>query len=223
MDQLLVGALLAILGLPLCFLGLRFWFILLPAFGGVVGFSIGAMAVQELLGAGFLSTGISWIAGLVLGIGLALLSWYIWFTGVIILAAAAGAILASGLMHAAFDDPSGWAVLAAAAVAAIVCGLLATTLHLPSYLVIAASAVAGAALIVAGALTMFGTVAVSDLANGVAIAIVDDTNEGTSWLGVLSWLVLAVAGITFQMQHIAATTLPQQRWMRAHAGYVPGV
>src|SRR5215208_6803868 len=98
--EILVGIVLALIGLAICLLGLRFWFILLPVFGGVTGFFVGARVMQDVFGTGFLSTATSWIVGIIMAIVLALLSYFIWYAGAIIMAGAVGASLFSGVLHA---------------------------------------------------------------------------------------------------------------------------
>src|SRR5919107_3548672 len=108
---ILVGIVLALVGLAICFFGLRFWFILLPVFGAVTGFIVGARLMQDLFGTGFLSTATSWIVGVVVAVVFALLAWYVWYAGAIILAGAVGASLFTGVLHALFPDPWGAVLL----------------------------------------------------------------------------------------------------------------
>src|SRR5215217_9753899 len=77
--EILVGIILALIGLAVCFVGLRFWFILLPVFGALTGFFVGARVMQDIFGTGFLSTTTSWIVGIIMAIVLALLSYFIWY------------------------------------------------------------------------------------------------------------------------------------------------
>ena len=80
-----------------------------------------------------------------------------------------------------------------ALVGAIIFAVGALMLNLPIYIVIVNSALAGAALAVAGLLTIFGTIQIEELANGAALAVVNETKLGNaSWLWVLAWIVLAV-------------------------------
>jgi hypothetical protein len=218
MEQFIIGILLVLIGLAVCFFGLRFWFILLPIFGAVTGFYIGARAIQDLFGQGFLSTATSWIVGIILAIGLALLSWFIWYAGAIIMAAAVGASVFSGILHALFTNPWGVALFIIALIGAIIFAAIALWLNLPIYIVIVNSALGGASLAVAGLLTLMGTVTVTELANGATVAVVDEARfQGAGWLWVLVWIVLAVIGIFFQLQSVAAVRLPEERWVPAQA------
>ncbi len=196
--EILVGVILALIGLAVCFFGLRFWFILLPVFGAVTGFFVGARVMQDIFGTGFLSTTVSWIVGIVVAIVFALLSWYVWYAGAIIMAGAVGASLFSGILHALFTNPWGGLLFIVALIGAIVFAVGALMLNLPIYIVIINSALAGASLAIAGLLTIFGTIEVVEFANGATLAVVNETKLGSaSWLWVLAWIVLAVAGIYY--------------------------
>src|SRR5829696_1130147 len=117
--EILVGIILALVGLAVCFFGLRFWFILLPVFGAITGFVVGARLMQDLFGTGFLSTATSWIVGIVVAAVFALLSWYVWYAGAIILAGAVGASLFSGILHAIFTNPWGITLFIVALIGAV--------------------------------------------------------------------------------------------------------
>lgn len=218
MEQFIIGILLLLIGLAVAFFGLRFWFILLPIFGAVAGFWIGARAIQELFGQGFLATATSWIVGILLAIGLALLSWFVWYAGAIIMAGAVGASLASGIVHALFTNPWGWALFIIALLGAILFAVIALALNLPLYIVIVNSALGGASLAVAGLLTLMGTITVTELANGATVAVVDEARfQGAGWLWVLLWIIVAIVGLFFQLQSMAAVRLPDERWVPAQA------
>jgi hypothetical protein len=219
MEPWVIGIVLAVIGVLACFWGLPLWYYLLPLLAGLVGFYIGARALQEWLGTGFLATTASWIGGIILAFAFAVLSWFIWSLGMALLAAAAGALLASGLLHALFPEPWGWALALVTGLGAILGALLSLTLHLPSQIVVIASAFMGGALIVAGVMMLFGIITVSELTNGVAAAVVDEAKyQGASWLWVLAWTILAVAGIVVQYQHLAEARLPAGRWGRSRIG-----
>ena len=215
---ILVGIGLALVGLAICFFGLRFWFILLPVFGAVTGFFVGARVMQDVFGTGFLSTTVSWIVGIVVAIVFALLSWYVWYAGAIIMAGAVGASLFSGVLHALFTNPWGGMLFIVTLIGALVFAVGALLLNLPIYIVIINSALGGAALAVAGLLTVLGTTTTVELANGATIAVVDEARfQGAGWLWVLAWIVLAVAGILYQLRSVDEIRLPEQRWVPARA------
>jgi hypothetical protein len=214
MEAVIVGLIIGLLGLVVCFFGLRFWFYLLPVFGFIIGFFIGSRILQDWFGQGFLATTTSWIVGLVLGIIFALLSWFIWYAGAIIQAGAVGAMLFSGVLHAIFSNPWGIVAFIVAVIGALVFAIGALVLNLPIYIVIVNSALGGAALAVAGLLTMMGTITTTELANGATVAVVDEARfQGAGWLWVLVYIVLAIAGIFFQIRSMTEIRLPEEKWV----------
>jgi hypothetical protein len=216
--EILIGIVLAVIGLAVCFFGLRFWFILLPIFGALTGFYIGARGMQELFGTGFLATATSWIVGIIIAIVLALLSWFIWYAGAIILAGAVGASLFSGIFFAIYDNPWGWVIFIASLIGAIVFAIGALVLNLPIYIIIVNSALGGAAVAITGVLTMFGNVQTEELANGTSVTVLNEIlNQGAGWLWGLLWIVLAVLGILFQVRSIIDVQLPEEKWVPARA------
>ena len=213
--QILIGLIIGLLGLAICFFGLRFWFILLPAFGAVVGFFVGAGVMQEIFGQGFLSTAVSWIVGLVVALVFAALSYFVWYAGAIIAAGAVGASLFSGVLHAIINQPWGAVHFIVAAVGAVIFALGALLLNLPVYIVIINSALGGASLAIAGLLTLLGNIAVEELSTGVSVAVVDEGRLSVLWFIV--WIVLAIAGIFYQLRSVAEVRLPEQKWVPARA------
>jgi hypothetical protein len=215
---ILVGIILALIGLAVCFFGLRFWFILLPVFGAITGFFVGARVMQDIFGTGFLATTTSWIVGIIVAVVFALLSYFVWYAGAIVMAGAVGASLFSGILHALFTNPWGVVLFIVALIGALVFAVGALMLNLPIYIVIINSALAGASLAVAGLLTIFGTIEVLELANGATLAVVNETKLGSaSWLWVLAWIVLAAAGVYYQLRSVNEIRLPEERWVPARA------
>jgi hypothetical protein len=217
--EIIIGILLILIGLAVAFFGLRFWFILLPIFGAVTGFYLGARVIQDLFGTGFLSTATSWIVGIVLAIGFALLSWFVWYAGAIIMAGAVGASLFSGIMHALFTNPWGWTLFIISLIGAIIFAAIALFLNLPVYIVIVNSALGGASLAIAGLMTVLGMITITELANGTAVATIDEARfQGAGWLWVILWIVVAILGLLYQLRSMASVRLPEERWVPAQAG-----
>jgi len=218
MEQVIIGILLALVGLGVCFFGLRYWFVLLPIFGAVTGFFVGARVVQEVFGTGFLSTGVSWIVGIIVGLVFALLSWFVWYAGAIIMAGAVGASLFSGILHAIFSNPWGVALFIVALIGAILFAAIALFLNLPIYIVIVNSALGGAALAVAGVLVLIGNIAVQELSTGATVAVADEVRfQGAGIFWYIVFIVLTILGMLSQRQSVASVTLPEEKWIPAQA------
>ncbi|MEZ4562005.1 MAG: DUF4203 domain-containing protein [Thermomicrobiales bacterium] len=218
MEQVIIGILLALIGLGVCFFGLRYWFIMLPIFGAVAGFFVGARVIQEVFGTGFLSTGVSWVVGIIIGLVFALLSWFVWYAGAIIMAGAVGASLFSGILHAIFSNPWGIMLFIVALIGAVLFAAIALFLNLPIYIVIVNSALGGAALAVAGVLVLIGSVTITELSTGAAVAVADEVRfQGAGILWYIVWIILAILGMLFQVQSISSVTLPEEKWVPARA------
>jgi len=218
MEQFLIGIILGLIGLAVCFFGLRFWFVLLPIFGAIIGFFVGARGIQAIFGEGFLSTGASWLVGIIVGIVFALLSWFIWYAGTIIEAGAVGAMLFSGVLHALFTEPWGAVAFIVALIGAVIFAVGALMLNLPVYIVIINSALGGAALAISGVLMLLGRISVPEIGNGSAVAVVDESKfQGAGWLWVAAWIVLTILGVLYQVRSMAEVRLPEQKWVQARA------
>src|SRR6476646_126429 len=94
----LASLLIILLGLGLCFGGYRFFTILLPIWGFFAGFQFGATIFTNLFGQGFLSTVISWVIGLLVGIFAAVLAYLFYAGAVVLLAALVGYELGVGII-----------------------------------------------------------------------------------------------------------------------------
>ncbi len=217
MDDFMFGLLAIVLGAGVCFLGLRLWFIMLPIWGFVAGFFVGAGAVTAIFGDGFLSTVSGWVVGIVVGLIFALLSYLVWYAGAIIAAGAVGALAGSGLMGAV-DVETGWIVFLAAAAGAFLFGLFALASALPVWVVIVGTASSGAAAAIAGVQLVFGRIDLEELERGATWAMIDD-----SFFWLVVWVVIACLGIFVQVQSIKATVLPDDLWTRAQDFPPPSV
>jgi hypothetical protein len=209
MDDVLVGLLAIALGLGVCFFGLRIWFVMLPIWGFVAGFFVGAAAITGIFGDGFLSTVTGWVVGFFVGLLFALLSYLFWYAGAIIAAGSVGALLGSGLMNA-FNVDSDWIVFLVSLAGAVLVAFIALVLALPVFIVIVSSAMVGATAAVTGVMLVFNRINLDELDNGSAWAMIEE-----SWFWVLVWAVVAAIGIGYQMTSMARIALPEDRWSRA--------
>ena len=97
-EGVILGLVAIAVGAAFTFWGFRFFLLLLPVWGFLFGFLVGADVVTYLFGQGFLSTTFSWLAGFVVGLIFAALSYlYYWFA-VVWIGATAGYALGTGIM-----------------------------------------------------------------------------------------------------------------------------
>ncbi len=209
MGDFIVGLSVLLVGAAICCIGLRLWFITLPIWGFFAGFFIGADLVTAIAGDGFLSTVAGWLVGAAIGVGFALVAYYVWYAGQIIAAGSLGALLGSGLMAAVGVD-SGWIVFLIAVLGAGAVSLAALALDVPKYLVAFSTALAGATAVVAGLLLIFNRVDLEHFDLGAAWAMIDD-----SWFWLIVWVVVAAVGLSAQLRGIEELNLPRNRWARA--------
>jgi hypothetical protein len=174
-------------GAAFCFFGYRFLLILLPVWGFVAGFVAGMQGMQVLLGESFFASTVGIVVGLVLGAILAVFAYLFYYAAIVILGAAVGYTLAYGIVSAiGFTGLVGW--LAALAVGAIF-AIGVVVLNAPKAVLVMLSAAGGAALMVAGAMVLWGVIPPEDLSDGVLSSAM---TSQPIWL--VAWAIAAVAG-----------------------------
>ncbi len=193
MDSIIVGTVALIVGALVATWGVRVFFVLLPVWGFVTGVAIGAQGLSAILNEGFLATLLSWGAGIVLGIVLAVTATLWVWAAVIVLAFGVGTTVGSGILIGLGLDPGVLPFAAGIALGAALV-VLAIAIDAPVLLVAILSSLGGAAYVVAGALLVLGRLGVGDLSGGAVAALRDQP------LAIVGWLVLAAAALVVQLQ-----------------------
>jgi hypothetical protein len=209
--DILLSIFLIIFGLMITFMGTAVFFAVLPALGFALGFFTGAAGMFAIFGDGFLSTIGGWIAGILIGIVFAFISYFWWYAGVLLSAGSLGALLGSGLAQV-FGLDDGFLYFLFGLVGFIVFMSVALVLNLPIYVIIISTALAGANLLVIGVLLLFNRIDSEELGYGTAAAVIDE-----SWLWTLVVLVVAIVGASFQLSVRERLVVPQDRWVNASA------
>jgi hypothetical protein len=188
------GTLVALLfGLAVCFAGYRAFLILLPIWGFIFGFALGAQALQALFGVGFLSVTISWVAGFFVGAVFAVLSYLFYFFAVALAAGSLGYELGVALLGLIGIAP-GFLTFVVGVILAAIFIFVTFRYNLQKYVIIAATAFAGAGIIVGTFLLGVNRVPLTQLAqNPVQVML-----QG-NFLWTLIFIVLVVAGIIMQI------------------------
>jgi hypothetical protein len=195
-NTILVALFALVLGGLFLFWGYRIFLVMLPIWGFFAGFWLGAQTTVLLFGDGFLATTTGWVVGFVAGLVFALLSYLFYIFGVALIAAAVGAALVSGFM-ALFGLDSGLLVLIPALIGAVVLAAITIIFNLQKVVIIIVTAVGGSNALILAVLLLFGRVsidAVSSAGSAVGPVLRD------SWFWAVVWLVLALAGIIFQLR-----------------------
>jgi hypothetical protein len=192
--QFVVAIVALLVGAAFCFAGFRFFLILLPIYGFVIGFNIGTDATTAIFGDGTFATVTSWVIGLVVAVVIAVLSYLFYYAAVALLGGAVGYAIGA----------SAWGLIgneygAVAFVIGLVCGValavVVLLLNVPKYLVIVISGLGGAAAILAGWFVLIGKVPDDSIHWTVIGKLITE-----NWLYLIIWGVLAAAGIIAQMR-----------------------
>jgi hypothetical protein len=156
LEALVIAAFLLILGIAFCFGGYKWFMILLPVLAFLVGSIIGAVAVSGVYGDSILSLIVIVVAGLIVGLSLAVLVYLFFNLGVILLGAAVGYTIGSGLAYY-LGFVAGPISFVAGLIAAAVVAFLAFRLNLPKYIIIALTALMEQAILPASFVDWFHT------------------------------------------------------------------
>ena len=174
-------------GILICLWGYR----LVKLTLGVMGFIIGAAGGWTLgLSLGTGNNGIALICAIIGGVICAVLCIWLFFLGIFLLGASAGAVVATALFHAAGNQPQLILVL----VLALVFGVIALVLQ--KLMIIVSTAFSGSYLVTAGLLHL--------LTGGQHVSTLwfDQLQHGSAgilgYVALVFWLVLALAGGSFQ-------------------------
>ncbi len=210
MDSFLLGLAAIVVGALIAAYGTRGFFILLPLFGFVVGFTLGAQVVANLFGDGMLATVTGWLLGFIVGLVFGALAGLWWWAAVVILMGAVGYEIGSGLLIAIGLDP-GLLTAAAGLALAVVLAVAAVVLDAPTVLVALVTAFGGAAYVVGGFYLVFHQITVAELKDGPLGAL-----DGKP-IGLVLWLV--VGAIAFAFQYIDTRRVGYERIERGRYRY----
>jgi len=204
LEGILVGIVAIVIGLAWAFYGFKAFIILLPIWAFLVGFAAGASWLQELFGEGFFATVTSWVGGLVVGVVLAVLSYFWYYAAVVIVGGALGYTLGAGFMGALGFD--GILAIGVGLVVGAILAIITIVLAVPAWLIVVLSAVGGAVAAVNGVLILFGRIQLEDISSGLGEGLLKDPIIAT--IGVI---LIAAAGIVYQMRDLASTAASIRR------------
>lgn len=191
----LIIALIAMgLGALWCFFGWRFFLLLLPLWGLLVGFNVGTEAVTAIFGDGTFATVTSWAVGFVLALVFAVLSWFWWYFAVALLGASVGFALGQAAWGLIGSD-TGLIAFVLGLVVAAVFGIGILALNVPRLLVIVLTGLGGAAAILAGWFILTGAIPADNIRWVMVGKEITD-----SWFYLIVWAVIAGAGMIAQLK-----------------------
>jgi hypothetical protein len=193
LESVLAGVAALVVGGLVATYGVRVFYLLLPLWGFLSGFVLGAQGVATLLNEGFLATVVGWGAGIALGAVFAVTAILWVWAAVLVLAFTVGSTVGSGLLIDLGLNP-GILPFAAGLALGVALVVVAIAIDGPTLLVAILTSFGGAAWVVAGALLVLGALEIADLSSGAIGALRDAP------LAIVGWLVVAVAALVVQLQ-----------------------
>ena len=207
--EIFCAALIALIfGLIVLMNGYKLFLILLPVWGFIFGFVLGADTLQALFGQAFLATVTSWVVGFVVGAVFAVLSYLFYIVAVALFSFGVGYGLGVGLMGLIGLETGliPWlvGVVAGVAIAAVV-----IIFNLQKWVIMLGTSLGGAAAIIGTFLMMFGVISPADFGAGGVREVMGDS---IFWL--IGFLVLFVVGFLAQYRNTQDFMLeePANRW-----------
>ena len=198
-EGIIVGLIALLVGLALCFAGIKYFLLLLPVWGAVVGFIVGSNLWYAISpNDGFIATTIAIVIGIVVAVAFAALSYLYYYVAVIIAGGALGYLLGIGVMGI-FGLTGIVAWIVGLIVAVLFAGFFLRT-AMPIWLAIWATAIGGASAIVTGLGIFLGQVRLEDLNYGILNALWQAEGVGPLWIVV--GVVLAVVGFFAQTKMV---------------------
>lgn len=194
MGDVVIGLLAIVAGATLCFRGFLAMRILIPIWGALTGFSLGAGLVSAIAGDGYLSTATGWLVGFAVAIVVAGLAYLYYAISIVMLMGSAGFLLGAGAM-VALGVTWNWLVILIGVGCGVALAAFAIAVDLPMLVLVLVTAFAGAMAITSGILFLAGSIATEDLTRGDVISRVND-----EWWAYALYAVLTLAGIVSQIR-----------------------
>ncbi len=192
--QLVMAILAVVIGLAFAFGGWRFFLLLLPLWGFVVGFSLATEGMRALTNDGTFATVTGWVVGFVVGLVLAGLSYLFYYAAIVIFAGTVGYTIGASAWGI-IGNEQGVIAFVIGLVVGVVFAIGALALNVPRILVIVLTALGGAAAIIAGWFLLIGKVPADNVTWWQVGQLIKD-----SWFYLIVWAVIAAAGILAQLR-----------------------
>ena len=192
--QIFCATLIALVfGVAVAFRGYRFFLVLLPILGFVIGFTLGAQTLQAIFDVGFLTTVTSWVVGFLVGLLFGVLSYLFYFIGVALLSFGLGYAIGAGVMGLIGFDLGlvSWLV---GMVAGVALALVVIFFNVQKWVIVAITSFFGSAAIIGSLMLVLGVIAIEDLGTIAVGKAIED-----SFLWLLFYMVIAVLGIASQI------------------------
>ena len=196
LEIILVALVVMLIGAVLCFGGYKWFMILLPVCAFLIGFSTGVYGVSSVYERSLLSLAVIIVAGVILGLLFAVISYLFFPAAIIILGASLGYSAAKTVMISLGFEP-GLVPALFGLIAAIALAILAIRYHLPQYAIIVSTSMLGSIAITMGIAFLAGNIPLQEAWKELSRYLVENS---TTW--TILCISLAVAGLVVQL-HLA--------------------
>jgi len=198
LETIVMALALLVTGAAFCFGGYKWFMILLPVWGFITGFFVGAYAVSNVYGQSLLSIAVLGVAGVILGLIFAVIAYLLFPAAVILLGASLGYTAGWTIMTSLGFDP-GLIPIAIGIVGAILIAVLAIRFHLPKYVIMVSTALLGSIGIIIAVLLLIGEISLGEFDLGLTQYL---TGESATW--PIVWVALAAVGMLVQFRRARA-------------------
>jgi hypothetical protein len=192
--DLLLGIVAIAVGAAFAFRGYLAMRVIIPLWGSLAGFFVGAGLVAAFTDGGFLATTTAWIVGLATSLLFGLLAYLYYEVSVVLSMGAIGWVLGTALLTALGITWS-WVVVLGGLAAGVLLAFVAIAADLPMTLLTVLTAFGGATVVTAGIMLVVGTLDAGDLGSGATTTTMED-----SLVWTLAYVGIAVAGIVAQLR-----------------------
>jgi len=191
--QIITAIVALVIGLAFTFGGWRFFLLLLPFWGLLVGFNVGTDVVTALFSDGTMATLLSWVVGIVFAVAFALFSYLYYYAAIALLGGAVGYAIGTSAWGI-IGNEYGLIAFVIGLACAVGVAIVVLALNVPRLLVIVLTGLGGAAAVLAGWFILIGQMPVDNIHWTYVGKLITD-----SWFYLIVWGVVAAAGIVAQL------------------------
>nr|WP_274387953.1 DUF4203 domain-containing protein [Salsipaludibacter albus] len=185
-----------LVGAAFCFRGYLAMRVIIPMWGALVGFFLGAGLVASFTDGGFLATTTAWLVGVGVALLFGVLAYLYYEFSVVLSMAAIGWVLGTTVL-VALGVTWTWVIILGGVAAGALLGFVAIAADLPMALLTILTAFGGATVVTTGVMLLVGTLDVEQLGQGATTVAM----ETSAWWVVL-YFGLAIAGIVIQLRDV---------------------
>lgn len=204
MDDVLVGVLAVAVGLLVAFVGYRALRTMIALLGAFTGFGIGGAIAAGFPIEGAFGTVVTWIVAVLAAVLFGWLAYAFYQVAVLLGLASIGFSIGAGLM-VALGFRGDWLVWLIGALVALVLVVIGLIGDLPAVLLIILTGLAGANLVITGAMLLAGAVDLAELNAGGSDA------GAVGWWWAVASIVLAVVAIVSQLRSLNRSRVAAMR------------